>query len=90
MSVASGNLDWLPCLAWDGFTFLAYLGVSRIPYIVHADGQLRANAFHTIASAGGMGIEAVAYFPGLPNCLSAKSRKIFQSSLVIECLPGRM
>src|SRR5437870_10093035 len=25
-----------------------------------------------------------------PNCLSAKSRKILQSSLVIECLPGRM
>ncbi len=27
---------------------------------------------------------------GLPRCLSAKSRKTFQSSLVIECLPGRM
>src|SRR2546422_855665 len=25
-----------------------------------------------------------------PKCLSSKSRKIFQSSLVIECLPGRM
>ena len=24
------------------------------------------------------------------KCLSAKSRKTFQSSFVIECLPGRM
>ena len=27
---------------------------------------------------------------GFPKCLSAKSRKIFQSPGVIECLPGRM